>query len=84
MTAYVSRVLNAAEITHLETLVVMWALKHFKDIVLGYPVTIYIDHAAVTELFKGKSMMGRFWAKVIYALESGDETSLRLLPVSFS
>ncbi len=43
MLAYASRVLNATEanysVTHLETLAVVWALKHFKHIVLGYPVT---------------------------------------------
>ncbi len=61
--AYASRVLNTAEgnysVTHLETLAVVWALKHFKDIVLGYLITIYTDHAAVTELFKGKNLTGR-------------------------
>ncbi len=61
--AYGNRVLNAAEanysVTHLETLAVVWALKHLKNIVLGYPITIYTDHAAVTELFKGKNLTGR-------------------------
>lgn len=61
--AYASRVLNSAEsnysVTHQETLAVVWALKHFKDIVLGYPITVYTDHAPVTELFKGKNLTGR-------------------------
>ncbi len=61
--AYASRVLNSAEfnysVTHLETLAVVWALKHFKDIVLGYPITVYTDHAPVIELFKGKNLTGR-------------------------
>ncbi len=61
--AYASRVYNTAEanysVTHLETLPVVWALKHFKDIVLEYQITIYTDHAAVTELLKGKNLTGR-------------------------
>ncbi len=36
-----------------------WALKYFRDIILGYPITVYTDHAAVTELFKGKNLTGR-------------------------
>ncbi len=63
LTAYASRVLNTAEanysVTHLETPAVVWALKHFKDIVLGYPITIFTDDAAVTELFKRKNLTGR-------------------------
>ena len=61
--AYASRTLNAAEsnysVTHLETLAVVWALKHFRDVVYGYPVTVFTDHAAVTELFKGRNLSGR-------------------------
>ena len=146
--AYTSRTLNSAEknysVTHQETLYVIWALKKFRDIILGYPITVYTDHAAVTELFKGKQLLGRLarwfltvqefnpvfkhlprranvvadalsrnvavgivaeppvilnfilqdlanaqrqhdvWSKVIYARESGDETSLPKLPIPFS
>ncbi len=61
--AYATRVLNAAKanysVTHLETVIVVWLLKHFKDIVPGYPITIYTDHAAVIELFKGKNLKCR-------------------------
>ncbi len=46
--------------THQETLAVVWALKHFRDIILGYPITVYMDHAAVTELFRVKCLTGRF------------------------
>ncbi len=37
----------------------VWALKHFQDIILGYPITVFMDHAAVTELFKGRNLTGR-------------------------
>ncbi len=45
--------------TYQETLAVVWALNHFRDIILGYPITVYADHAAVTEIFKGKNLTGR-------------------------
>ncbi len=28
-------------VTHLEALAVVWALKHFRDIIVGYPITVY-------------------------------------------
>ncbi len=60
--AYASRVLTAAEskysVTHLESLAVVWGLKHFRDIILGYPITVYVDHTAVTQLFHGKNFTG--------------------------
>ena len=61
--AYASRTLNTAEsrysVTHLEALAVVWSLKHFRDLIYGYPITIYTDHSAVTQLFKGKNLTGR-------------------------
>ncbi len=61
--AYASHVLTAAEskysVTHLEVLAVVWALKHFRDITFGYPITAYTDHTAVTQLFHGKILTGR-------------------------
>ncbi len=61
--AYVSRTLTPAEsnylVTHQETPAVVWALKHFRDIILGYPLTVSTDRAAVTELFKGKNLTGK-------------------------
>ncbi len=32
------------------------ALKHFRDIILDYPITVFTDHAPVTELFKGRNL----------------------------
>ncbi len=59
---YGSCVLISAEskysVTHLEALVGVWALKHFRDIFFGYPVTVYTDHTAVTQLFHGKYLIG--------------------------
>ena len=61
--AYASRTLTPPErnysVTHQETLAVVWALKHFRDVIFGYPVTVFTDHAAVTELFKGRNLSGR-------------------------
>ncbi len=63
VTAYVSRTFNSAEanysIRHLETLAVVWGLKHFHDIILGYKITIYTNHSAITELFKGRNLTGK-------------------------
>ncbi len=62
--AYASRTLKQAEadysVVHQETLAIVWALKHFRDIILGYPITVFTDHAPVTGLFKGRSLTGRF------------------------
>ena len=61
--AYASRTLNTAEsqysVTHLEALALVWALRHFRDIIYGYPLTIYTDHAALLHLFKVKNLTGR-------------------------
>ncbi len=61
--AYPTHTLNQAEanysVTHQETLAIVWALKHFKNIILGYPITVLTDHAPVTELFMGRNLTGR-------------------------
>ncbi len=142
---YASRVLTAAEskysVTPLEALAVVWALKHFRDIIFGYPITVYTDYTAVTQIFHGKNLTERLarwyltiqqfeptlkylsgkantvadalsrnipvsavnevanfslselqsaqrqdliWSKVIYALESGDDSTLPHMPVPLS
>ena len=61
--AYASRVLNSAEkdysTCHKEALAVIWSLRHFKDIIHGYPITVKTDHAPVVELFKSKDLSGK-------------------------
>ncbi len=58
--AYASRMLTSAEskhsVTHLEALALVWALQHFRDIIFGYPITVYTDHTAVVQLFHGKNL----------------------------
>ena len=62
--AYASRLLNSAErnysVTNREALAVVWALRHFRDLILGYTIHVFTDHFAVTELFKGKNLTGKF------------------------
>ncbi len=68
---YASRVLNAAEsnysVTHLEALGVVWAFKHFKELIYGYPIHVRTDHAPIVELFKAKSFTGKLarWALTV-------------------
>ncbi len=76
MIAYASRVLNAVEskysVTHLEALAVVWALKHSRDMIFGYPITVCSDHSAVTQLFSGKNLTGRVarWYLTVMQFES--------------
>ncbi len=73
--ACASRVLTAAEskysVTHLEALAIVWALKHYRDIIFGYPVKVYTDHFAVTQLFQGRKFTGRLarWYLTIQQFE---------------
>ncbi len=72
---YASRVLTAAEskysVIHLEALAVVCALKHFREIIFGYPITVYTDHTAVSQLFHGKNLTGRLarWYLTIQQFE---------------
>jgi len=38
---------------------VVWALKHFRDIILGYQIHVLTDHSPVTGLFKDKNHTGK-------------------------
>ncbi len=61
--AFASRSLNRAEsnysVTHLECLATVWALKKFRDLVYGSPITVYTDHLPATYLFKVKHLTSR-------------------------
>ncbi len=58
---FASSVLTPAEnnysVTHLEILAVVWALKHFRDIVMGYKRTVYTDHSPIIKIFKGRNLL---------------------------
>ncbi len=61
--AYVSRTLHSAaynySVPDKETHAVVWALKHYREVIFGNPVTVSTDHAAVTEFFfrsKGRNL----------------------------
>ncbi len=62
--ALASRILNKAElnynVTHKEALGVVWALRHFRDLIHGYRIHVLTDYYAVTELFKGNNLTGKF------------------------
>ncbi len=45
--------------THQESLAIFGALKHFRAIIPGYPITVLTDHTPVTELFQGRNLTGR-------------------------
>ena len=80
--AYASRSLSEAEsnysVTHQETLAVVWALKTFRDIIYGYPITCYTDHAPVRDLFKGRNLTGRLARWYLTILEF--EPTFKYLP----
>ncbi len=69
--AYASRTLNQAEqkhsTTHKEALAVVWALRHFKDLIYGYRIHVKTDHAAVVELFNQKHLSSKLarWSLII-------------------
>ncbi|XP_076030857.1 uncharacterized protein LOC143019042 [Oratosquilla oratoria] len=56
--AYAIRTLNKQEqnysATDIEVLVVVYTLKHFKEIILGYDIHVYKDHRPILQLFIGK------------------------------
>ncbi len=55
--------------TDLEILAVVWALQHFRDIIMGYKITVYTDHSPITKIFKGRDLNGRLvrWYLTIQA-----------------
>ncbi|MEL7196586.1 MAG: RNase H-like domain-containing protein, partial [Bacteroidota bacterium] len=61
--AYASRLLSDTEekysVTEKEALAVVWALRKFRDLILGYPVTILTDHKPLLGLFRGRNFQGK-------------------------
>ncbi len=76
--AYTSCMLTSSESkysdTHLKTLELVWA----RDIISGYPVTIYTDHIAVSQLFHGKNLTGH-QARWYFTIQQFEPT-LKYLP----
>ncbi len=62
--AYASRLLNKAEqnydVTKRESLAVNWALRHFRELILGYKIHVHTDHYGVTETFKSINFTSQF------------------------
>ncbi len=83
--AYASRVLTVAEsrysVTDLETLAIVWSLRHFRDLIYGYQVTVCTDHQAVKGFFKGKNLTGRL-ARWLVSLEDY-QSSIEYIPGKF-
>ncbi len=61
--ALASRILREAKknyiVTYLEILVVVWVLKHFIDIIIGYKTTVYTNQSPSIEMFKGRNRSAR-------------------------
>ena len=75
--AFASRTLSKHEvkygITELETLAVIWALRHFRAYLYGHKCTVYTDHAPVKSLLRAKHSSGKLarWCETVaeYDLE---------------
>ena len=69
--AYASRTLSPHEqwygITELETLAVVWSLKHFLAYLYGHKCIVYTDHSPVKSLLKTKHPSGKLarWGEVV-------------------
>jgi len=69
--AYASRTLSKHEqryrITELETLAVVWSLRHFRAYLYGHKCTVYTDHSPVKSLLKTKHPSGKLarWGEVV-------------------
>ena len=69
--AFASRTLSKHEakygITELETLAVIWSLRHFRAYLYGHKCTVYTDHSPVTSLLKTKHSSGKLarWGETV-------------------
>lgn len=49
-----------AEPSILQSLItVVWSLRHFKDLIYGYPIHVKTDKAVVVEVFNSKRLTGK-------------------------
>ena len=73
--AYASRSLSSHErnyaITELETLALVWGVKHFRAYLLGHHCVVYTDHAACTSLLKAPHPSAKLarWAMVVQEMD---------------
>jgi len=79
--AFASRALNSAEkryhTTDRELLSITWALRHFRELILGYQIEVHTDHSPLTSIFKGRDPHGRR-ARAIEVLAEFDVTIVYL------
>ncbi len=61
--AFASHLLRATEknysVIRLDNLAVVWALKHFIDIIIGFKTTVYTNQSPSIEIFKGRNLYDR-------------------------
>ncbi len=78
--AYTSRLCTTAERNYSvtererETLAVKYCLEKWRDIILGYSITVWTDHTAIQHLFKHKNLRGRL-ARRFMTLQNYDVKS---------
>ena len=90
--AYVSRSLSKAEIkysvTKKEALGIVYALKCFRHLILGYEIEVFTDHLPLRSLFKSKIHVGQMarWALLVQEFDLKVhyfERIARLIPQSY-
>ena len=73
--AYASRSLSNHKrnyaITELETLALVWGVKHFRAYLLGHHCVVYTDHAACTSLLKAPHLSAKLarWTMVVQEMD---------------
>ena len=73
--AYASRTLDPHEcnygISELETLALVWAVRHFRPYILGHHTVVYTDHSACTSLLSNPRPTGKLarWALTIQEMD---------------
>ena len=73
--AYASRSLDPHEknygVTELETLAIVWAIRHFRAYLLGHRTTVFTDHTACMSLLNHPRPLGKLarWALTVQELD---------------